>query len=198
VTAAQVNLEAVRRSSGGRIHLTPRVPPRGPVTTLCGKTLDGGTYAAVQEAADCVNCRRRSRDQSRISGAFFAQDAGAELLKLSLEQARLRQRTRSTETRPSPHPAPPPPVLRVVPEMTPEVVGELVTRDFKRAGEGVWRSPHGVVIRMRRRDGRWRFDELVYEGSIVATRTAEGVRIRAGDVEVAPTRGGHEIRVKKV
>jgi len=192
MTTAQVNLDTVRRNSGGRVHLTPRVPPRGPVTTLCDKTLAGGTYAAVEETADCMNCLRRARDQSRVSGAFFAQDAGSELLRLSLEQARLRRRIRPSETVASP-----PPVLRVVPEVIPDVVGELVTRDFKPAGEGVWRSPGGAVVRMRRRGGRWRFDELVFEGSLVATRLEKGLRIRAGDVEVAPVGDGYEVRVVK-
>ena len=87
----QVKLETVRRKSGGRIHLTPRVPRSGPVTTLCGQALAAGTFSAVDAEADCTNCMRRSQDQGRISGAFFAQDEGSELLKLSIEQARLRK-----------------------------------------------------------------------------------------------------------
>src|SRR3982074_2801360 len=82
----QVKLESVRRKTGGRIHLTPRVPKSGPVTTLCGQTLAARTLAGVPHPPP-----RRSQDQGRISGAFFAQDEGAELLKLSLEQARLRR-----------------------------------------------------------------------------------------------------------
>ena len=80
----QVKLESVRRKTGGRIHLTPRVPKSGPVTTLCGQTLAPGTFTAVDAEADCTNCIRRSQDQGRISGAFFAQDEGSELLRLSL------------------------------------------------------------------------------------------------------------------
>src|SRR4030088_3351616 len=95
----QLKLESVRRKTGGRIHLTPRVPPSGPVTTLCGQTLAAGTFAAVEDDADCTNCIRRSNDQGRISGAFFAQDEGSELLRLSLEQARQR--------RPEPNDSPP-------------------------------------------------------------------------------------------
>src|ERR1700737_849122 len=87
----QVKLESVRRKAGGRIPLTPRVPKSGSVTTLCGQTLAAGTFTAVDAEADCTNCIRRSQDQGRISGAFFAQDEGSELLKLSLEQARLRK-----------------------------------------------------------------------------------------------------------
>src|SRR5438445_219353 len=84
----KIKLESVRRKSGGRIHLTPRVPRSGPVTTLCGQTLGEGSYAAFDSEPDCANCIRRSKDQARISGAFFAQEEGSELLRLSLEQAR--------------------------------------------------------------------------------------------------------------
>jgi hypothetical protein len=62
----QLKLESVRRKTGGRIHLTPRVPKTGPVTTLCGQTLAAGTFAAAETAADCTNCIRRSQDQGRI------------------------------------------------------------------------------------------------------------------------------------
>ena len=81
MSVQQVRLESVRRKSGGRIHLTPRVPKSGPVTTLCGQTLAAGTFAAVDDNADCTNCQRRSKDQGRISGAFFAQEEGSELLQ---------------------------------------------------------------------------------------------------------------------
>ncbi|TMF12104.1 MAG: hypothetical protein E6I41_01150, partial [Chloroflexi bacterium] len=87
----KIKLGSVRRKSGGRIHLTPRVPRSGPVATLCGQTLGEGSYAAVDAEPDCANCIRRSKDQARISGAFFAQEEGSELLRLSLEQARERR-----------------------------------------------------------------------------------------------------------
>ena len=200
-----VRLESVRRKTGGRIHLTPRVPRSGPVTTLCGQTLEAGSYTAVDTPTDCANCIRRSKDQARISGAFFAQEEGSELLRLSLEQAR----SRKPDLRVLPHPsherekpvewpAPKPP-----PETIPEQLGELVTRGFKPSGEGVWRSQQGVIVRMRkhgraRGDGSdWRFAELVFEGSVVATRTEHGVRLHAGDVEVSPTGDGYEVRIKK-
>jgi hypothetical protein len=202
----QVRLESVRRKSGGRIHLTPRVPRSGPVTTLCGQTLDAGSYAATDSVADCTNCIRRSKDQARISGAFFAQEEGSELLRLSLEQARSRKpdlrvlpnpgsaaaplRQRGAD--PVVWPAPKPP-----PETVPDRLGELVTRGFKPSGEGVWRSPQGVIVRMRKHGKDWRFAELVYEGSVVATRVEDGVRIRAADVEVAPADRGFEVAIKK-
>lgn len=195
----QVKLESVRRKSGGRIHLTPKVPRTGPVTTLCGQALGEGSYAAFDGQADCANCLRRSHDPSRISGAFFAQEEGSELLRLSLEQARTRKpdlrvlpATHGEKERPVVWPAPKPP-----PDATPDEVGELVTRGFKPSGEGVWRSPQGVVVRMRRHGRDWRFAELVYEGEVVATRGENGVRLRAGDVEVSPSGDGYEVRLKK-
>jgi len=194
-----VRLESVRRRSGGRIHLTPRVPHSGEVTTLCGQTLGAGSFAAVADPADCANCIRRSRDQARISGAFFAQEEGSELLRLSLEQAR----TRKPDLRVLPHPAGERdkpvvwPAPKAPPETAPERVGELVTRGFKPSGEGVWRSPLGVIVRMRKQGKEWRFAEVVFEGEVIATRVEAGLRLRAGDVEVLPEDGGFEVRLRK-
>ena len=188
-----LRLESVQRKTGGRIHLTPKVPRSGPVTTLCGKDLPAGSFIAVDAAADCTICQRRSRDPSRISGAFFAQEEGSQLLQLSLEQARARP--------PAGKAALPPgkPIVRVLPPppSVPDRVGELVTDGFKSAGEAVWRSPTGVLVKMRKQGRDWRFAELVFEGSVVATRQENGIRLRAGDVEVRPTRDGFEVRVKR-
>ncbi len=187
-----IRLESVRRKSGGRIHLTPRVPKAGSVTTLCGQVLAAGTYAGAEAQADCANCIRRSHDASRVSSAFFEQEEGSELLRLSLEQARFRK--------PAPRqtPAPAKPVSRptVVPlPATPDQIGELATSGFKAAGNGVWRSPGGVVVRMGGK-GRERFAELVFEGPIVATRMDDGIRLRAGDVELTSAGGEVQVRVK--
>lgn len=194
----QVKLESVRRKTGGRIHLTPKVPKAGPLTTLCGQTLAPETYSPVDDVPDCTNCIRRSKDQSRISSAFFAQDEGSELLRLSLEQARQR-RTEATDApprleivKPVAWPAPKPP-----PEAIPDRLGELVTRGFRPAGEGVWKSPDGVIVRMRKKGKTWLFEELVFEGSVIATRVDDGVRVRAGDVEVVPAGDGVEVQLKK-
>lgn len=195
----KIRLESVRRKSGGRIHLTPRVPRSGPVTTLCGQTLLDGSYTAVDSEPDCANCIRRSKDQARISGAFFEQEEGSELLRLSLEQARERKpnlrvlpQPAASKEKPVVWPAAKPP-----PETIPETLGELVTRGFKPSGEGVWRSPQGVIVRMRKHGKEWRLAELVFEGSILATRSESGLRIKAGDVEVNPTDDGFEVQVKK-
>ena len=185
-----VRLESVQRKTGGRVHLTPRVPRSGSVLTLCGKTLAGGAYLAVETSADCVSCLRRSTDASRISSAFFEQDEGSELLRLSLEQARFRKPASNPrpELVPKAVPPSPPPV--------PERIGELVTAGFKAAGNGVWRSPGGVVVRMGG-EGRKRFEELTFEGAILVKRADAGISLRAGDVEVAPVRGAMEVRVKR-
>src|SRR5215472_3122314 len=182
-----VRLESVRRNSGGRVHLTPRVPRSGPVTTLCGQQLGEGAYTASDMPPDCANCIRRSRDQSRISSAFFEQEEGSELLRLSLEQARARKPAAKPGSAPAaerkpnlrvvPPPPPPPPI--------PDRVGELVTDGFKSKGQGVWTSPGGVIVRMSGKD-REQFAELVFEGSVLVTREGSGMRIRAGDVEVRP------------
>jgi len=193
-----VRLESVRRKSGGRIHLTPRVPRKGPVTTLCGQALGEGSFDASEMPADCANCIRRSRDQSRISSAFFEQEEGSELLRLSLEQARARRPpARPGEKAPAAQ-AQRKPLLRVVPsppEM-PERVGELVTDGFRSSGQGVWTSAGGVIVRMAGRN-RDQFDELVFDGSVIVRRDGAGVRVRAGDVEIRQSRDGLEVRLKR-
>ena len=190
-----VRLESVRRKSGGRIHLTPRIPRGGPVTTLCGQELGEGIYAGTDAVADCANCIRRSKDQSRISSAFFEQEEGSELLRLSLEHARQRKPAAKGDTgerKPALRVMPPPPP----PAPAPEEVGELVTDGFKPAGAGVWRSPDGVIVRMGgpKRD---RFAELVFEGSVVVRRGGEGLSVRAGDVDVRQAGDGVEVRVRR-
>jgi hypothetical protein len=194
MSVPKVRLESVRRKSGGRVHLTPRVPRSGPVTTLCGQTLANGAYASVDTKADCANCIRRSTDPSRISSAFFEQDEGSELLRLSLEQARFRKpasqaRPSVVQGKPEAQSVPPPLTM-------PERVGELVTAGFKAVGNGVWRSPAGVVVRMAG-EGRTRFAELIFEGATLATRVDLGIRLHAGDVEVNPVLGGFEVRVRR-
>jgi hypothetical protein len=197
----QVRLESVRRKSGGRIHLTPRVPRSGPVTTLCGQTLEPGSYHAVDDKADCANCIRRSHDQARISGAFFEQEEGSELLRLSLEQAKARRPAAREATREPAHPAAHEkvvwPAAKPPPEVIPEQLGELTTKGFRPSGEGVWRSPGGVIVKIKKHGKEWRFEELVFEGSVLATRTHDGLKIKAGDVEVTQEGDSFEVQLKK-
>jgi hypothetical protein len=76
-------------------------------------------------------------------------------------------------------------------------MGELVTSGFRSAGEGLWRSSAGVLVRMRKQGRDWVFAELVFEGSTVVTRQEGGIKLRAGDVDVRPTAKGFEVRVRK-
>ncbi|HEV2216269.1 MAG TPA: hypothetical protein VGV88_01735 [Candidatus Dormibacteraeota bacterium] len=148
--------------------------------------------------ADCANCIRRSRDQSRISSAFFEQEEGSELLRLSLEQARARKPPARPGEKATAAQAPRRPALHVVPAppAVPERVGELVTGGFRSSGLGVWTSPGGVIVRMAGKN-REQFDELVFDGSVVVRREGAGVRMRAGDVEVRQSRDGFEVRLKR-
>jgi hypothetical protein len=50
---------------------------------------------------------------------------------------------------------------------------------------------------MRKHGKEWRFLELVYEGSVIATRIEDGIRIKAGDVEVSPSGDGFEVQLKR-
>jgi hypothetical protein len=50
---------------------------------------------------------------------------------------------------------------------------------------------------MRKQGREWRFAELVFEGSVVATRQDDVLKLRAGDVEVRPTQDGFEVRSKR-
>ena len=174
------------------------MPRKGPVTTLCGQVLVDGSFEASEMPADCANCIRRSRDQSRISSAFFEQEEGSELLRLSLEQARARKPAPKPGEKAPEAQAPRRPVLSVVPRPSsmPERVGELVTDGFRSSGQGVWTSPGGVIVRMAGKN-RDQFDELIFDGSVIVRRDGAGMRMRAGDVEVRQSRDGFEVRLKR-
>jgi hypothetical protein len=45
--------------------------------------------------------------------------------------------------------------------------------------------------------GRERFAELAFAGTIVATRLEDGIRLRAGDVEVTASSGDVEVRLTR-
>jgi len=59
----------------------------------------------------------------------------------------------------------------------PDRLGELVTRGLKPSGEA-----SGAAQRRHREDAQagkeWRFVELVFEGSIIATRVEGGLRLK--------------------
>jgi hypothetical protein len=190
--AVGIELEPVRRKTGGRVHLTPHVPDSGPVTTLCGQTFAEGTYEAAAAEADCRNCLRRRDDPARVSSAFFQSDVGAELLQRSLEQARARQRE---ERRPPPPavPAPTPtaegggaapkrPASRPAPPRAdppqPEV-RELRSRTVLRPTfPNVYLSPDGVILRV----SGGAVEHITFNGP-VDVRQRDGVlTIRVGDL----------------
>jgi hypothetical protein len=83
-------LQSVRKPKAKKTHLTVPAAPDADVRTLCGVDMVAGTYEVVDEAADCQPCLRRRGNRAFISSAYFAQDAGARLLEMSLEQSRKR------------------------------------------------------------------------------------------------------------
>jgi hypothetical protein len=50
---------------------------------------------------------------------------------------------------------------------------------------------------MKKQGKTWKFEELVFEGSIIATRFGEAIKVKAGDVEVNPTKDGYEVQLTK-
>jgi hypothetical protein len=188
--AVGIELEPVRRKTGGRVHLTPHVPDSGPVVTLCGQTFAEGTYEAAAAEADCRNCLRRRDDPARVSSAFFQSDVGAELLQRSLEQARSRQReerrappapapapTAEAGSRPPTRPAPRPAPTRAEP--TQPEVRELRSRIVLRPTfPNVYLSPDGVIMRV----SGGGVEHVTFNGA-VDVRQRDGVlTIRVGDL----------------
>jgi hypothetical protein len=185
--AIGIELERVRRTTGGRVHLVPHVPDSGSVETLCGQTLAESTYASSDLEADCRNCLRRRDDPGRVSSAFFQSDVGAELLQRSLDQARARPRDARPERPARPvEPAAsrePPPVPRpsVVPRPEPEPpqIRELRSRvPLRPTFPDVYLSPEGVIVRVA--DGA--VSHVSFNGSIDLRQRDGVLTVRAGDV----------------
>lgn len=182
----EVELERVRRNSGGRIHLTPHVPDEGEVSTLCGQRFAAGTYHGTEEAADCRTCLRRKDDPARISSAFFQSEAGGELLQLSLARARERREERQrrpppVDERPSPpRPAPPPPEPPP-PARQPEIRELRSAPPLRQTFENVYVSPAGVILRLGR-DGA--LSEVAFNGPIDLRPRRGRITLRVGDVEL--------------
>ena len=84
----RIKLESVRRKSGGRVHLTPRVPRSGPVTTLCNQTLGDGSYVAVFRGLATNNDYTITQDRKgaiAVRGEFELKgEAGAPPKRVSL------------------------------------------------------------------------------------------------------------------
>jgi hypothetical protein len=188
--AAGIELERLRRVTGGRVHLAPHVPTSGPVVTLCGQTFAEGTYRAADAEADCRNCLRRRDDPGRVSSAFFQSDVGAELLQRSLEQARAARKLgkapapSAQASRPAPAqpagagPEPAPDTRR--PRSTePPVIRELRSRTPLRATfPDVYLSPEGVIVRVS--DGS--VSHVTFNGPADVRRRDRTLTVRIGDV----------------
>lgn len=196
VMAVGIELERVRRKSGGRIHLTPHVPDAGPAMTLCNQSFAEGTFLKTDEEADCRNCLRRRDDPARISSAFFQSDVGSELLQRSLEEARTRRAARSAPERvpppapvraraappasPTPPPISPAPAAPVSPAAP--AVRELRSRTpLRRTFENVFTSPQGVIVRVSK-DGS--VSHVTFDGPVDIRRRGGEITIRVGDVEL--------------
>jgi hypothetical protein len=182
--AIGIELEPVRRKTGGRVHLTPHVPDSGPVVTLCAQTFAEGTYEAADAEADCRNCLRRRDDPARVSSAFFQSDVGAELLQRSLEQARARQREerRAPPTpdrgRAEPRPPAPKPAPARVERPQPEV-RELRSRTpLRPTFPDVYLSPEGVIVRA----AGGGVEHVTFNGPVDLRRRDGVLTIRVGDV----------------
>lgn len=194
--AVGIELERLRRVSGGRVHLAPHVPDSGPVVTLCGQTFAEGTYRPTEAEADCRNCLRRAGDAARVSSAFFQSDVGAELLQRSLEQARIRRAEaprsvpsppqaegQSGEQRPvrasRPAPAPrPPPSSEERAGPPPSIRGLRPGTALRPTFENVYVSPEGVIVRV----AEGAVSHVAFNGPVDVRRRDGAVTVRVGDV----------------
>ena len=196
MTAAGIEFERVRKGKG-RVHLTPRIPETGPVSTLCGKTLAAGDYECTDLATDCQSCSRRKDDRGLVSGAFFESDAGMALLELSLAESKRRPspaRKPATSKAPAKPPAKPasPMAVSARPAATPKArsaataeppsVPGLECRGLKMLSPTQMESPAGVLIRIREADGAWEVAELDFDGPVHAGRAGARLKLRVGDV----------------
>ena len=181
--ALKVQLQQVRKKSTGRVHLTVRVPKDGPVDTLCGKTYKPGEYERTDDEADCNLCLRRQGNEALVSSAFFNQDLGEELLRLSLQQARGKRpagdrAAKGKAKKPAPQ-------LVVVPTTEPEspkVLGELELAGLKRVSDTVYLSPAGAIVRLRKQGTSWQVEEVAFNGPAQVTRKGERILLKLGDL----------------
>jgi hypothetical protein len=194
--AVGIELERLRRVTGGRVHLAPHVPDTGPVVTLCGQTFAEGTYRATDAEADCRNCMRRAGDAARVSSAFFQSDVGAELLQRSLEQARAlrsahapsppveergRERPIGAERPVRPPravPPPQPPPSRGEGAPPPAIRGLRSKTTLRPTFENVYVSPDGVIVRV----SEGAVSHVAFNGPVDLRRRDGVVTVRVGDV----------------
>jgi hypothetical protein len=185
-------LEQVQKLSGGRVHLTVRVPKDAPVQTLCGKVFEPGSYRRSEADADCSICLRRRGNEALISSAFFNQDLGGELLKLSLQQARGRPGRAARPERKKP-----PPKLVVVPETeaeAPQNLGELQLRGLKKVSDTTYLSSSGAIVRVRRAGDTFEVEEVVYNGPVQLRRIdANRLELKLGDFAAIVTAAGSRL-----
>jgi hypothetical protein len=192
-----IELERVVRTNArgrpsGKIHLTALVPDLGEVRTLCGKHFPAATAMSVEEQADCQACLRRRDNPALVSAALFEAGLGAKLLALSLEKVAERPERAGPESarprvvRPATprqvvEPAPPP---RIAAGQAAQA-GELRLEGLKEIGEDLYRSPGGVLIRLRQAADGWYVNELVHEGSVLLRRRSQSrLELRVGDMLV--------------
>jgi len=179
--ALRIQLQQVRKRSSRRVHLTVRVPEDGPVSTLCGQTYKPDEYDRTEDEADCKVCLRRQGNEAVVSSAFFNQDLGEELLRLSLQQAREKRPqgdrpSKSKKSRPK---------LVVVPTAEPEpprVLGELELAGLKRVSDTVYLSPAGAIVRLRKQGASWQVEEVAFNGPATVARKGESVVVKLGDL----------------
>jgi hypothetical protein len=194
--ALRVQLQQVRKKSTGRVHLTVRVPKDGPVDTLCGKTYKPGEYEQTSDEADCNICLRRQGNEAVVSSAFFNQDLGEELLRLSLQQARGKH-PEGKGGKPASKTKKPPPQLVVVPKTEPEppkVLGELELAGLRKVSDTVYLSPAGAIVRLRKQGETWQVEEVAFNGPAQVARKGERVLLKLGDLRAEISIEGGKIR----
>ncbi len=183
--AAGIELKRVQKGRG-KVHLTPAVRPGAPTRTLCGQEFGEGMAGEVEADPTCSICLRRRSDPAAVSSAFFMEDAGEQLLELSLAQARERAPRPAVADKPAPplrrrqeprpEPArPPAPAARKA--------GELEAGGLREFSDDVFLSPEGVIVRVE----RGRIAEVVGEGRYQVVRRGDRLTFRAGGVVIEAT-----------
>ena len=197
--ALEVELQHVRLNSGGRVHLTARVPESGPAITLCSKELKEGSFTASESDADCQLCVKRKADPARVSSALFEGGMGEALLELSLRKARESRgakvstaRTTRVETgRPARKSEP----AQGRSPKPPERLGGLELKGLKQFAERVFQSPAGVVVRVGEKEGDWQVEEVSFSGRVLLRRRKdEGFSLEVGDVLIQYSANDQRLR----